>query len=405
MSELSILEHSSPQEVLRLLSAVSASTLPNSMPRMKHEDIDPAKLNALIREIKEKLNIPQDDSSEKNQSRFLEFISDEISKVSLSGSNEGNIEERLERKKIKIELGRTIRSYISNDKSIKWISGVALGFSALAVTNGSRYIGSAISEATQKSTPTFVEAMIAVSNIVLAGVVLIFNYKLRAQTFADQQIAATKTFKQILFGWNALWITWILFYGCLYFVWTGGLGTDSLVALHLPNAANLLNGYFFYYMFFALDQPSVKIEGEPDRAKSFRQNYLIVFAIGVVLFFVASVSSTGTNSAISRQLCSAYIAVGMSFFFGRLDSHYLTLPRVVLAPLYFYAIIQVYWGSPAFDNFSVFNPERIAIFGLALGLKFVLFVIIYKLLKSDDFREYLVVAEKGKKVKRPLRRR
>jgi len=37
----------------------------------------------------------------------------------------------------------------------------------------------------------------------------------------------------------------------------------------------------------------------------------------------------------------AYIAPGMAFFFGRLDSHYQKLRIAILAPLYLYAVMQL----------------------------------------------------------------
>jgi hypothetical protein len=84
----------------------------------------------------------------------------------------------------------------------------------------------------------------------------------------------------------------------------------------------------------------------------------------------------------------------MSFLFGRLDSHYLKLPRIILAPLYLYAIIQLFWEHDTYAS-PAFNPERIAIFSLALILKFVLFVNLSRLIRHPRLRQYFVEADDG----------
>jgi hypothetical protein len=160
----------------------------------------------------------------------------------------------------------------------------------------------------------------------------------------------------------------------------------------------MINGFFFYYMFFVLDQPSVPSESEPNRAKKFRQNIYVTIVLGIIIFIVSiflrgKPVGAGGEGILVEKLAPAYIAVGMAFFFGRLDSHYVRAHRVLLAPLYLYAVIQLFWGESTLSR--EFNPERVTILGLALILKFVIFVTLSKWIIDGRFRNYFVVAKEG----------
>jgi len=123
----------------------------------------------------------------------------------------------------------------------------------------------------------------------------------------------------------------------------------------------------------------------------------ILLAVGELLPWLNNFRSEMTNNGVLLpKMVPAYIAVGMAFFIGRLDSHYLKLPRVILAPLYLYAIIQLFWSRNTVGA-SDFDGERVAIFALALVLKFVVFLNLSKLIRDEQFRQYFVVAEQGLK--------
>jgi len=246
---------------------------------------------------------------------------------------------------------------------------------------------------------TIIEGIIAVLNIVLASIVLVDTRRLLRIKTANDNTTASNTYKQLLFGWQWLWFTWILFYGCLVTQWLYRIDvTSSNFLWRVSDALNMINGFFFYYLFFVLDQPSVATDNEPYRAKSFRFNCAFTFLVGVILFDMSGLitlfmKSSSAQEGLLSKLVPAYIAVGMAFFFGRLDSHYLKLHRIILAPFYLYAIIQLFWGYKTFVGVSEFNPERVAIFSLALLLKFVLFINISTLIRHESFRRYLIIAE------------
>lgn len=94
---LSTLENKEPKEILRLLSAVSGSLLPNPnvekpIKQLKEET---ETINSVINEIKSILKISNDDYSTSAQTKIFSFLSKEISNIALSDANIGKVKERL----------------------------------------------------------------------------------------------------------------------------------------------------------------------------------------------------------------------------------------------------------------------------------------------------------------------
>lgn len=305
------------------------------------------------------------------------------------------------------------------DRMARWISYGAIFTAALTFLFGVQIVEhiDKVFKLHEKN-PTIIEGVIALLNITLASWVFLDVWLIRPVKMVDDNTPASNSFKQLLFGWKSLWFTWILFYSCLAAQWLRLINEETSFILEpVSHGLNMVNGFFFYYLFFVLDQPSVRTEIEPDRAKAFRRNCIITLLCGFFLLFASVGFSLLTDyigvrilnalaqldnsrqipeeGVLLTKLLPAYIAVGMAFFFGRLDSHYLRLPRIILAPFYLYAIIQLFWGRSTYVNVSNFNPDRVAIFSLALILKFVLFLNLSRLIRHESFRNYFVTAEKG----------
>jgi hypothetical protein len=250
----------------------------------------------------------------------------------------------------------------------------------------------------RRDNKTIIEGVIASLNVTLAVFVLVDLWLVHPVERSKDKSPAAVSFKQLLLGWQLLWATWIPFYGLLAVTWFYHASDDSLI-WHVLNALNMVNGFFFYYLFFVLDQPSVPTESEPNRAKKFHRNVLITIVLGVIVFVVSvffhgKPTSAGGHGVLVDKLAPAYIAVGMAFFFGRLDSHYLRAHRVLLAPLYLYAVIQLFWGRESALK-TDFDPERVTIFVLALILKLVIFITLSKWIRDGRFRRYFIVAKEG----------
>jgi hypothetical protein len=165
----------------------------------------------------------------------------------------------------------------------------------------------------------------------------------------------------------------------------------------------MVNGFLFYYLFFVLDQPSVKTNLEPKRANQFHRNKYTALILGIVAFLMSVVvNKLDPNGAyagtLGQRLIGAYTAIGMILFFGRLDSHYLKVPRVILAPLYLYGLIQLFWEhNISINNWGVERValDQITIFSLALILKFVIFVTLSTWIRDGRFFQYIIEAEEG----------
>jgi hypothetical protein len=244
---------------------------------------------------------------------------------------------------------------------------------------------------------TFFETIIAFLNIGF-GVFVILDLKFfRPIVKLEDESPSSQSFNQLLFGWQMLWIGWILLYTCLGLNWSllNGSQESSLgriVIKILSNFFNLWNGFFFYYLFFVLDTYSVKTENDKDRDKGFKRNCVTIIVIGLAILVATTIFTNfpvdKNNEFFVENLIAAYTAVGMTFFFGRLDSHYLNLSRIVLAPLYLYAVIQLFWDSKIFDT-QEDNPNRIVIFSVAFILKIVIFYLVSKEIREGVFDRYL----------------
>jgi hypothetical protein len=256
---------------------------------------------------------------------------------------------------------------------------------------------------------TIIEGIIAIFNILLGTFVLIHLKLSTLEKPVGNNLHISDTFKQLLFGWKSLWITWISFYLILAFIYLR-LIEDYQITLfgkekhfndffwYISNLITVINGFFFYYLFFVLDRESVSTKEEPERGKKFKNYYIITLVIGLSLFSISTIFELVSDSqsikfSLVSNLIAAYIAIGMSFFFGRLDSHNLNIPRIILAPLYLYAIIQLFWDRKIIDQ--QINYDRIVIYSIALVLKFTVFYLFTKWLKEGRFNTYLVETEKN----------
>jgi hypothetical protein len=306
----------------------------------------------------------------------------------------------------------TTLNYKLNSKSFNKtgliISIISIIITFIALMFGNVIFRSFQSFLTQQSQNfTFAEGVIALLNIALAVFVISDAYiSAPAEKIADNP-NTSKSFIQFLRGWILLWFVWILLYFCLAVIWFQSTEDYKSQFQFLADFFNMLNGFCFFFLFFVLDQQSVDTELDKKRAKSFHRNVVFTLLLGVIALIGASVpfliwsNILDKNAVLISKLVAAYAAVGMAFFFGRLDSHYLNIHRVILAPLYLYAVIQLFWSSGVSDT-SEFNPDRVAIFLVALVLKIAIFYFVSKGIKDKSFYHYLIDAEKGFVKKRKL---
>lgn len=293
-------------------------------------------------------------------------------------------------------------------KGTRRLAYVSIAISTLGLLFGQNVVGRAI-EQHPHWLPANVngwEGSIAMLNVLLAAFVL-WDPKTR-KAIKDADTASTppsirNSFRKLMLGWRLLWLVRLLLYS-----WIGvncfGLhhGIGSTWTWYVSDAFHLLVGFFYYFLFFVLDPPSMTTESTPDSGIVFRRGITTVALLGCVVFvasvLVASHQSTpppqeGITDIFANKLIATYTGIGMAFFIGRLDSHYLRMPRVVLAPMYLYVIVQPLWGRIEGTDLSTPNADRIVIFGLVLILKFVFFYSIAKWIRGGKFLHYLIKIE------------
>ncbi|MDQ3848449.1 MAG: hypothetical protein M3261_05790, partial [Thermoproteota archaeon] len=250
------------------------------------------------------------------------------------------------------------------------------------------------------------EGSIAILNVLLAAFALWDPKTRQAIKLADNTSIPSSTkdsFRKLMLGWRLLWLSRMLLYIWFGILWFGlhTFFTNTQVPWYIASALHLLVGFFHYFLFFVLDPPSIATESRPDSAIVFRRGIITMMVLGCVVY-IASVlitsyrpilSEWGVTSILSHRLIPTYAGIGMAFLIGRLDSHYLRIPRILLAPLYLYVIVQPLWGNIAESNFGVFNRGRAAIFVLVLILKFVFFYSVVKWIRNGGFLQYLIKIE------------
>jgi hypothetical protein len=248
------------------------------------------------------------------------------------------------------------------------------------------------------------EGSIAILNVLLAAFVL-WDPKTR-QSIKNSDNASTPpatkiSFWKLMLGWRLLWLFRMLLYIWLGANWFGLHLVSPKLAWQIASAIHLLVGFFHYFLFFVLDPPSLATASSPDSAIVFQRNIITTLLFGCFVF-IASVfvswyqpttSEDEITNILANRLIPTYAGIGMAFLIGRLDSHYLRIPRVLLAPLYLYVIVQPLWSRAAGTDFQNVIVERAAIFSLVLTLKFVFFYSVAKWIRNGGFLQYLIKIE------------
>lgn len=231
---------------------------------------------------------------------------------------------------------------------------------------------------------------LALAHLLVVGVVLVMI--LSAAPVASPKVPVARgAWRQFKLGWTWLWVGWIALYGWLAvkFGVTGAGETWERFASCVADVLNIASSFVFFYLFLVLDKPSVRALGDPERDRDFRRS---VTAVLVLSGTVALLSVLGRLGLFELQedgplLGSVFSAVAMAFFVGRLSDSHLKVRRALLAPLYLYVAIQMFWhlfvavGAAGESGFGV-------VLGLALLLKIYLFAVITRWMGDGKLQTY-----------------
>ena len=217
-----------------------------------------------------------------------------------------------------------------------------------------------------------------------------FTPFLRPQAIAEQaHPIARKCLAQFIAGWRWAWVTWLMLY-CWLWLNASAAGRPDVVA----DILNCLTSFPLFWCFLVLDKPSVAVPGDPERNASFRKAVCTIWGIGAgvaVLAVAGRLHLWGLNE-FGLVFMGIYDGLAIAFLVGRFDSHWMKVPRWMLAPLYGYALIQMIYVF----FFKLPPAWQVYTYLVALLFKVCLFLVVTHLLHAGNLRRYLEAAEDGK---------
>jgi len=217
-----------------------------------------------------------------------------------------------------------------------------------------------------------------------------FTPFLRPQQIAQQNHPiARKCLAQFIAGWRWAWVAWLALYAWLCFN-VSAPGRPDIVA----DILNCLTSFPLFWCFLVLDKPSVSVPRNPGRNASFRKAVGTVWGIGagVALLAVAGRLHLWGLNEFGLVFMGNYDGLAIAFLVGRFDSHWMKVPRWMLAPLYGYALIQMIYVF----FFKLPPAWQVYTYLVALLFKVCLFLVVTHLLHAGNLRQYLEAAEDGR---------
>ena len=217
-----------------------------------------------------------------------------------------------------------------------------------------------------------------------------FTPFLKPQAIAERDHPiARKCLVQFIVGWRWAWACWLALYVWLWMYPSPGGRTGAIA-----DVLNCLTSFPLFWCFFVLDRPSVAVPSDPERNASFRRVMGTVWGIGVgvmVLAVAGRLHLWGLNE-FGLVFMGIYDGLAIAFLVGRFDSHWMKVPRWMLAPLYGYALIQMIYVF----FFNLPSAWQVYTYLVALLFKVCLFLVVTHLLHAGHLRRYLEAAEDGK---------
>lgn len=226
----------------------------------------------------------------------------------------------------------------------------------------------------------------------IAGLLLAVQFSpfLRPQeSSAQDHPIAARCLAQFIAGWRWAWVSWLALYSWLWLGASAGPSPDVVA-----DVLNCLTAFPLFWCFFVLDKPSVAVPGNPERDASFRKAIGTTWGIGagVALVAVAGRLHLWGLNEFGLVFLGLYDGLAIAFLVGRFDSHWMKVPRWMLAPLYGYALIQMIYVF----FFNLPPAWQIYTYLVALLFKVCLFLVVTHLLHAGNLRQYLDAAEDGK---------
>ena len=256
---------------------------------------------------------------------------------------------------------------------------------ALLAAAGATFV--ATSGAVAPGAPAVLHLVHAAVAALLLGIQ--FTGLFKPQTIGAEHPIARKCLVQFIAGWRSAWALWLALYA-----WLWALTALGRNPYPVADVLNCLTAFPLFWCFFVLDKPSVTAPGQPERNASFRKAVGVTWGIGVgvALLAVAGRMHVWGLNEFCLGFLGIYDGLAIAFLVGRFDSHWIRVPRWMLAPLYGYALIQMVYVF----FFNLPAEWQIYTYLVALLFKVCLFLVVTHLLHAGNLRVYLEAAEDGK---------
>ena len=265
-----------------------------------------------------------------------------------------------------------------------------LGYAVITAI-GSSFTAPPVSGAAPGSVPP-VPSILHLVHAAIAALLLAIQFSplLKPQAIAEREHPiARKCLAQFIAGWRWAWVAWLALYGWLWIHAGSGPGPDAIADI-----LNCLTAFPLFWCFFVLDKPSVAVPGYPQRTASFRKAIGTVWGIGAGVALLAGAGRlhvAGLNE-FGLVFLGIYVGLSIAFLVGRFDSHWMRVPRWMLAPLYGYALIQMIYVF----FFNLPPAWQVYTYLVALLFKICLFLVVTHLLHAGNLSRYLEAAEDGR---------
>jgi hypothetical protein len=206
---------------------------------------------------------------------------------------------------------------------------------------------------------------------------------------AEGHYIARRCLGQFIAGWRWAWGAWLALY-----CWLWAHAALGAAPYPVADILNCLTSFPLFWCFFVLDQPSVALPSWPERNAAFRRSIGAVWGIGagVTTLAVAGRLHLWGLNEFGLVFMGIYDGLAIAFLVGRFDSHWMKVPRWMLAPLYGYALIQMIYVF----FFTLPAEWQIYTYLVALLFKVCLFFVVTHLLHAGNLRVYLEAAEDGR---------
>jgi hypothetical protein len=279
-----------------------------------------------------------------------------------------------------VDLGRSVLSTVATTIALR------LGYSLLTAL-GASFVSTPAGAAVPP-VPSILHLVHAAMAALLLAIQFTPFFQARPIDGATHPIAR-KCLAQFIAGWRWVWAAWLALYAWLWIDAASG-GSPYPIA----DILNCLTAFPLFWCFFVLDKPSVALPGDPARNAAFRKAIGVTWGIGAgvaALAYAGRLHLWGLNE-FGLAFLGIYDGLAIAFLVGRFDSHWMKVPRWMLAPLYGYALIQM-----VYVFFFRLPPEwQIYTYLVALLFKVCLFLVVTHLLHAGNMSRYLEAAEDGK---------